>query len=72
MMTISCPKEELVMTTAKGEDLILLLSTYNAIYQYDLSANRKLKLIDNLDYDHHSYIIHRAMDYWLKRSVGYV
>ena len=63
MMTISCPKEELVMTTAKGEDLILLLSTNKAIYQYDLSANRKLKLIDNR-------VI--AMDYWLKGSVGYI
>ena len=63
MMTISCPKEELVMTTAKGEDLILLLSTRNGIYQYDLSANRKLKLINNPGY---------TMDYWLKDSVGYV
>ena len=62
MMTISCPKEELVMTTAKGEDLILLLSTRKAIYQYDLSANRKLKLIDNQA---------SFMDYWLKGSVGY-
>ena len=65
MMTISCPKEELVMTTAKGEDLILLLSTSKTIYQYDLSANRKLKLIEHPD-------ISVAMDYWLKRSVGYV
>ena len=65
MMTISCPKEELVMTTAKGEDLILLLSTKEAIYQYDLSANRKLELVDNLNRA-------TAMDYWLKDSVGYV
>jgi hypothetical protein len=65
MMSISCLKEELVMTTAKGEDLILLLSTEEAIYQYDLSANRKLTLVDNL------YMV-RAMDYWLKGSVGYV
>ena len=65
MMTISCPKEELVMTTAKGEDLILLLSTNKAIYQYDLSANRKLKLVDSFSND-------IALDYWLKESVGYV
>jgi hypothetical protein len=65
MMTISCPKKELIMTTAKGEDLILLLSTRKAIYQYDLSANRKLKLVDSLD----SAV---AMDYWLKDSVGYI
>ena len=65
MMTISCPKEELVMTTAKGERPILLISTYYTIYQYDLSANRKLELIDNLNET-------RAMDYWLKDSVGYV
>ena len=65
MMTISCPKEELVMTTAKGEDLILLLSTPEAIYQYDLSANRKLELINNLGNP-------IAMDYWLKGSVGYI
>ena len=64
MMTISCPKEELVMTTAKGEDLILLLSTEEAIYQYDLSANRKLEIIDNFHAE--------DMDYWLKGSVGYV
>ena len=63
MMTISCPKEELVMTTAKGEDLILLISTGSAIYQYDLFANRKLELID-------TQVL--AMDYWLKDSVGYV
>ena len=65
MMTISCPKEELVMTTANGEDLFLLLGTYNAIDQYDLSANRKLKLIDKI-YNP------RDMDYWLKGSVGYI
>jgi hypothetical protein len=68
MMTISCPKEELVMTTAKGEDLILLLSTWNAIYQYDLSANRKMELIGT----HNISILGYAMDYWLKDSVGYV
>ena len=65
MMTISCPKEELVMTTAKGEDLILLLSAEYDIYQYDLSANRKLKLVDNFSQS-------KALDYWLKESVGYV
>ena len=64
MMTISCPKEELVMTTAKGEDLILLLSTNKTIYQYDLSTNQKLKLVDNL-----SFV--RALDYWFMDSVGY-
>ena len=53
------------MTTAKGEDLILLLSTKKAIYQYDLSANRKLKLVDNINNA-------KDMDYWLKDSVGYV
>ena len=66
MMTISCPKEELVMTTAKGEDLILLLSINIGIYQYDLSANRKLELTENLNYGG------ATMDYWLKDSVGYV
>jgi hypothetical protein len=64
MMTISCPKEELVMTTDMGEDLILLISTHNAIYQYDLSANRKLKLVDAG--------LTIAMDYWLKGSVCYI
>uniref|UniRef100_A0A914CVV9 Vitellogenin receptor n=1 Tax=Acrobeloides nanus TaxID=290746 RepID=A0A914CVV9_9BILA len=67
MMTISCPKEELVMTTAKGEDLILLLSTDKDIYQYDLSANRKLKLVD-VGYIDSRYL--RPMDYWLKGSIN--
>uniref|UniRef100_A0A914D602 Vitellogenin receptor n=1 Tax=Acrobeloides nanus TaxID=290746 RepID=A0A914D602_9BILA len=67
MMTISCPKEELVMTTAKGEDLILLISTRNAIYQYDLSANRKLK-VDNYAYS--GYVNVAAMDYWWKGSIN--
>ena len=53
------------MTTAKEEDLFLLLSTYNAIYHYDLSANRKLELIGNLKNE-------VDMDYWLKGSVGYI
>uniref|UniRef100_A0A914DN55 Vitellogenin receptor n=1 Tax=Acrobeloides nanus TaxID=290746 RepID=A0A914DN55_9BILA len=65
MMTISCPKEEVVMTTAKGEDLILLLSTRKAIYQYDLSANRKMELIGN-----QNDIFGYAMDYWLKDSIN--
>jgi hypothetical protein len=62
MMTISCPKDELVMTTDMGDDLILLISTWGPIYQYDLSLNRKLELIEYAGY---------YMDYWLKGSVGY-
>ena len=52
------------MTTAKGEDLMLLVSTNKTIYQYDLSTNQKLKLVDNL-----SFV--RALDYWFMDSVGF-
>uniref|UniRef100_A0A914DJ24 Apple domain-containing protein n=1 Tax=Acrobeloides nanus TaxID=290746 RepID=A0A914DJ24_9BILA len=56
-------KEELVMTTDMGEDPILLFLSYNTIYQYDRSANRTLKLLDNLK----NAI---SMDYWLKDSIN--
>uniref|UniRef100_A0A914E703 Apple domain-containing protein n=1 Tax=Acrobeloides nanus TaxID=290746 RepID=A0A914E703_9BILA len=68
MMTISCPKEELVMTTDMGEDPILLLSTYTTTYQYDLSANRKLELIDNLNAKRLDNYNTAFTDYWLKSS----
>ena len=58
------------MTTAKGEDLILLLSNREAIYQYDLSANHKLELFYNVNFG--TGVFGDAMDYWLKRSVGYI
>jgi hypothetical protein len=53
-----------VMTTAKGEDPIFLLSSSTGIYQFNLSAFGQ-ELVDNPGEA-------VAMDYWLKDSVGYI